>query len=77
MPAVTDLLVWTPWRPLLTASPDSAIPRVSGLYRIVRMGRNAVNDIGQTSLRLGQRLAMLRGVYADEMPYRDTATRTR
>lgn len=74
MPAVTDLLVWTPWRPLRTAPSGPVIPRLPGLYRIRRMGRTDVDYIGQTSLRLGQRLAMLKGAYADEMPYRDPHT---
>jgi len=74
MNAVTDLLAWTPWIPLFGAPTDRAIPRSPGLYRIRRVGRTDVDYIGQTGMRLGQRLAMLRGVHAEQMPYRDPHT---
>lgn len=73
-PSVIDLLNWTPWVPLLTSPSDSVIPRLPGLYRIRRAGRTELDYIGQTGMNLGRRLAMLRGVYADEMPYRDPHT---
>lgn len=69
-----DLLVWTPWVPLRTSPADPVIPRSPGLYRIRRIGRTDLDYIGQTGMRLGQRLAMLRGLYAEEMPYRDPHT---
>lgn len=74
MRTVTDLLTWTPWHPLLTSPQDLTIPKSPGLYRIRRAGRTDVDYIGQTGMRLGQRLAMLRGLYADQMPYRDPHT---
>ena len=45
-----------------------------GLYRIRRAGRDDLDYIGQTGLRLRDRLAMLRGIYRDKMPYRDPHT---
>lgn len=74
MVPAADLLVWTPWRPLRTSPTDPVIPSLRGLYRVRRVGRDDVDYIGQTGMRLGQRLAMLQGVYADEMPYRDPHT---
>lgn len=74
MTAVTDLLAWTPWIPLLSAPNDRVIPRSPGLYCIRRVGRTDVDYIGQTGTQLGQRLAMLRGVHAAQMPYRDPHT---
>ncbi|MDQ3656690.1 MAG: hypothetical protein M3457_16650 [Chloroflexota bacterium] len=38
------------------------------------MGRTDLDYIGQTGTRLGQRLGMLAGALADEMPYRDPHT---
>jgi hypothetical protein len=72
--SVVEILDWGMWRPLLTASTDPAIPRLPGLYSIRRIGRSDLDYIGQTSLRLGQRLGMLKGVYSEEMPYRDPHT---
>jgi hypothetical protein len=47
------------------------IPEVAGLYRLRRIGRDDLDYIGQTGGSLRKRLAMLAGVYAPEMPYRD------
>lgn len=74
MSSVAELLDWTLWVPLLTSPSDPVVPRLPGLYRIRRVGRTDLDYIGQTGMRLGQRLAMLRGLYADEMPYRDPHT---
>jgi hypothetical protein len=74
MTSITGLLAWTPWVPLRTSPSDPIVPRLPGLYRIRRVGRTDLDYIGQTGLRLGQRLAMLRGAYAEEMPYRDPHT---
>lgn len=68
------LLQWTVWRPLDGVSRDSVIPRLPGLYRIRRAGRDDLDYIGQTGLALPQRLGMLRGLYRDEMPYADPHT---
>jgi hypothetical protein len=75
--AVLDVarhLQWSEWRPLPGSSTDRAIPREPGLYRIRRVGRDEIDYIGQTGLTLPERLGMLRGVYAAEMPYRDPHT---
>jgi hypothetical protein len=72
-----DLLRWTEWRPLATASRDVVIPPTPGLYRIRRVGRDDLDYIGQTgmgTMNLRKRLAMLRGVYGELMPYRDPHT---
>ncbi|WP_190640887.1 hypothetical protein [Oculatella sp. FACHB-28] len=48
-----------------------------GLYRIRRCGRSDLDYIGQTgsgTMTLRKRLGMLKGVYADVMPYRDPHT---
>ena len=74
MNSVTDLLAWTPWVPLVSAPTDPVIPRSPGLYRVRRVGRTDVDYIGQTGMPLGRRLAMLRGLYAEQMPYRDPHT---
>jgi hypothetical protein len=69
-----DLLQWTDWRPLPGASRAPEIPSSPGLYRIRRVGRDDLDYIGQTSRRLGLRLGMLSGIYAEEMPYGDPHT---
>jgi hypothetical protein len=73
-PSLGDKIVWTPWRPLLGGWLDRSLPSGPGLYRIRRSGRDDVDYIGQTSLRLRDRLGMLRGVFGAEMPYRDPHT---
>jgi hypothetical protein len=53
------------------------VPRLPGLYRIRRVGRTDLDYIGQTGtgqMNLRKRLAMLRGVYGEQMPYRDPHT---
>jgi hypothetical protein len=66
-------LNWSPWRPLDGCWVDPGLTS-PGLYRIRRIGRENLDYIGQTGLRLRQRLAMLRSVYGPEMPYRDPHT---
>lgn len=73
MPMVADLLTWSPWRPLSTASTDATIPRSPGLYRIRRIGRADFDYIGETG-NLRRRFGHLRGVYRDDMPFRDPHT---
>jgi hypothetical protein len=63
-------LVWTSWVPLLEAHKDPVIPRLPGLYRIRRCGRTDLDYIGQTGMPLPKRIAMLRAIVAEEMPYR-------
>src|SRR4051794_18762254 len=69
-----SMISWTPWRPLVGSWSGRALPGETGLYRIRRTGRDDLDYIGQTSLRLSQRLAMLRGAFGDEMPCRDPNT---
>jgi hypothetical protein len=45
-----------------------------GLYRIRRVGRDDLDYMGQTDLRLRRRLGMLKGVYRTGMPYCDPQT---
>lgn len=52
----------------------SLIPNLPGLYRMRRVNRDDLDYIGQTgegTMTLKKRLGMLRGVYEEEMPYRD------
>jgi hypothetical protein len=72
-----NLLQWSGWRPLGTASRDPEIPHSPGLYRVRRVGRHDLDYIGQTgmgTMNLRKRLGMLRGVYGELMPYRDPHT---
>jgi len=69
-----DLLNWSAWRPLVGAARDSAIPHAPGLYRIRRVGREDLDYVGQTGRSLRGRLGMLRGIYAEIMPYADPHT---
>ena len=64
---------WSPWRPLNTCWTDRKLIS-PGLYRIRRAGRDDLDYIGQTGLQLRARLAMPKGVYRSEMPYRDPHT---
>jgi len=67
-----NLLVWGEWRPLLSAEKDLLIPALPGLYQIRRAGRADLDYIGQTgmgAMTLRRRLGVLRGVYAEAMPY--------
>jgi hypothetical protein len=65
---------WSDWRPLEACFRGGVVPDAAGLYRIRRSGHEDVDYIGQTGLGLRQRLAMLRGVYGESMPYRDPHT---
>jgi hypothetical protein len=76
--AVKELLSWSSWQPLKECWRGSSIPALPGLYRIRRIGiEESLDYISQTSsgkMTLRRRLGMLRGVYSDEMPYRDPHT---
>ena len=55
----------------------AGVPALPGLYRIRRVGLTHWDYIGQTGvgrMNLRRRMAMLRGVYAEQMPYRDPHT---
>lgn len=68
---------WTAWEPLRDAWRRPSVPSTPGLYRIRRVGRGDLDYIGQTgsgAMNLPKRLAMLKGIYGSEMPYRDPHT---
>lgn len=76
-----QLIVWSGWQPLEGCWRGARVPRLPGLYRIRCTAHDRANDtlsyIGQTGdgrMTLMHRLGMLRGVYGDEMPYRDPHT---
>ena len=68
---------WTEWLPLAAAVRGMGVPATPGLYRIRRAPSEHLDYLGQTgagSMTLRKRMAMLRGIYAAEMPYRDPHT---
>jgi hypothetical protein len=68
---------WSDPDPLTEAVRGVSAPAVPGLYRIRRIGIEGWDYIGQTGsehTNLRRRMAMLRGIYLDEMPYRDPHT---
>jgi hypothetical protein len=70
-------LVWSPGLPHWTCWLGQRLPNVPGLYRIRRVGRDDLDYIGQTGaggMTLKKRMGMLRGIYAEVMPYRDPHT---
>jgi hypothetical protein len=72
-----DLLRWSAWYPLVSATRVLTIPPAPGLYRIRRVGHDDLDYIGQTgmgTMTLRKRLGMLLGVYGELMPYRDPHT---
>lgn len=74
---LSAVFIWSAWYPLEGCWRGRTIPQRAGLYRIRRTGRTDLDYIGQTgmgSMTLRQRLGMLGGVYALEMPYRDPHT---
>jgi hypothetical protein len=73
MPMSSPLLNWSAWRPLSACWVERELA-LSGLYRIRRAGCDELDYIGQTGLRLRDRLGMLKGIYGSEMPYRDPHT---
>lgn len=70
-------LSWSEWLELEDCVTAGPIPPRPGLYRIRRAGRDELDYIGQTGQggsNLRRRLAMLKGAYGLEMPYRDPHT---
>ncbi|HEU4557561.1 MAG TPA: GIY-YIG nuclease family protein [Longimicrobium sp.] len=68
---------WSEWSKLEDCVTGGPIPPQPGLYRIRRVGRAELDYIGQSGqggMHLRKRLAMLKGVYGLEMPYRDPHT---
>lgn len=50
------------------------MPAAPGLYRLRAVGDEILAYVGQTGRSLTERLGALRGIYGDEMPYRDPHT---
>lgn len=68
---------WSHPVPLTEAVCGAPVPAVAGLYRIRRIGMEGWDYIGQTGsgqMNLRRRMAMLKGIYLDKMPYRDPHT---
>jgi hypothetical protein len=65
-----QLQQWTPWQPFENCWKGKLIPAAPGLYRIRRVGFTGLDYIGQTGTTLKQRLGMLKGIFAFQMPYR-------
>jgi hypothetical protein len=69
--------MWNRKDPMLKLSRDAIIPDVLGLYRFWRVGHEDFayrGRAGMGAMTLRKRLSMLRGVYAEAMPYRDPHT---
>lgn len=70
-------LTWSDYQPLLGCWKGDGIPAEPGLYRIRRRGRKDIDYVGQTgagTMTLRRRLAMLKGIYGEPMPYNDPHT---
>ncbi|RKD86249.1 hypothetical protein ATJ93_4666 [Halopiger aswanensis] len=69
-------LEWSPWLSLDRADGDlETISSAPGLYRVRHRRRDGLEYIGETGRSTRGRVgALARGVYADEMPYRDPHT---
>jgi hypothetical protein len=70
-------IAWGDPVPLAEAVRGVMVAAVAGLYRIRRIGIDGWDYIGQTGsgqMNLRRRMAMLQGVYLNEMPYRDPHT---
>jgi hypothetical protein len=68
---------WTRPMPLTEAVRGAGVPVEADLYRIRRAGIEGWDYIGQTGtgqMNLRLRMRMLKGIYADQMPYRDPHT---
>ncbi len=66
-------LPWSPWYPLEHIWDGLEIPASPGLYRI-RHERGTIDYVGETGRDLRKRLVELRGVYQEQMPFRDPHT---
>ena len=71
---VSELLDWSPWSPLDVAGRNRQLPATPGLYRVRVSGTDLPVYIGQTGRSIRERLGMLRGAYAEQMPYNDPHT---
>lgn len=71
------LASFTPWQPLDGCWLKSRLPAEPGIYRIRQQGAERLHYVGQTgsgTMVLPKRMAMLKGIYGPEMPYRDPHT---
>ena len=73
-PSAAQMLRWSAWQPLASASRNRDVPTSPGLYRVRVVESGEVIYIGQTGVSLRRRLGMLCTCYSDEMPYRDPHT---
>lgn len=67
---------WSDWVPLdPEAGAVSKFPAVAGLYRMRHQNSEGLEYVGETGRSIrGRVLALRRGVYAEEMPFRDPHT---
>jgi hypothetical protein len=73
----TPTITWSPWTPLHPETVSNPVPAVAGLYRLRTNHDDILDYIGQTgagAMTLRRRVAMLAGMWRDEMPYRDPHT---
>jgi hypothetical protein len=70
--ALCDDSIWTPWQPLEKSWLGSRLPTHPGLYRIrlVEEENGRMAYIGQSGRSLKERIAALRSIYSDRMPYK-------
>ena len=71
---MSELLDWSPWLPLDGAGRNRHLAATPGLYRVRISGADRPIYIGQTGRSIRERLGMLRGTYAEQMPYNDPHT---
>jgi hypothetical protein len=67
-------LSWSPWVPLEGIGRDRSVSDLPGLYRIRSVETGRILYVGQTGRSLRGRLAQLKGVYGELMPYNDPHT---
>lgn len=72
-PTLLDL-DWTAWRALEGSWNDRDLPGGPGLYRIRRVGQDALDYVGQTGRTLRARLRDLQPAFGVLAPYRDPHT---
>lgn len=68
-----QIFTWSDWYPLEGCWRGSTIPALPGLYRIRRGDCTDLDYLGQTGIgkmTLRKRVAMLKGIFDAEMPYR-------
>ena len=66
---VHNQTIWSRWHPLEGCWRGHGLPACGGIYRLRIAGKDDLMYIGETG-NLKQRLAMLKPIYGEEMPYR-------